>query len=192
MDTQPGALRWRLSAHPLTLGFFLAFRLASILTYLFGLWFSSNFVLIFIIVILLLAADFYYCKNIAGRRLVGLRWWNETNPENGEQTWVFESADETRQINATDSRFFWLTIYVVPLLWVFLAIIAIVRFEFIWLSLVVIAVILCVTNGVAFSRADKFGNASSLAGSALNSSGGGAVRMFAGNMATRMFFSGGR
>ncbi|CUS11081.1 unnamed protein product [Tuber aestivum] len=149
-------------------------------------------VLIFIIVILLLAADFYYCKNIAGRRLVGLRWWNETNPETGEQTWVFESPDETRQINATDSRSFWLTIYVVPLLWVFLAIIAIVRFEFIWLSLVVIAIILCVTNGVAFSRADKFGNASSFAGSALNSSGGGAVRRFAGNMATRMFFSGGR
>ncbi|PUU78106.1 hypothetical protein B9Z19DRAFT_1084799 [Tuber borchii] len=192
MDSQQGALSWRLSVHPLTLGFFLAFRLASIFTYLFGLWFSSNFVLIFIIVILLLAADFYYCKNIAGRRLVGLRWWNETNPETGEQTWVFESPDETRQVNATDSRFFWLTIYVVPLLWVFLAIIAIVRFEFIWLSLVVIAVILCVTNGVAFSRADKFGNASSFAGSALNSSGGGAVRKFAGNMATRMFFSGGR
>ncbi|RPA89917.1 DUF846-domain-containing protein [Choiromyces venosus 120613-1] len=184
---QQGALSWRLSAHPLTLGFFLAFRLASIFTYLFGLC-----VLIFIIVILLLAADFYYCKNIAGRRLVGLRWWNETNPETGEQTWVFESPGETRQISATDSRFFWLTIYAVPLLWVFLAVIAIVRFEFIWLSLVVIAVILCVTNGVAFSRADKFGNASSFAGSALNSSGGGAVRRFAGSMATRMFFSGGR
>ena len=37
------------------------------------------------------------------------------------------------------------------------------------LSLVIIAVILGITNGVAFSRADKFGHASSLAGSALNS-----------------------
>lgn len=53
----------------------------------------------------------------------------------------------------------------------------------------VIAVILCVTNGVAFSRADKFGNASSFAGRALNSSGGGFARQFAGNMASRMFFS---
>lgn len=50
--------------------------------------------LIFIIVILLLAADFYYCKNIAGRRLVGLRWWNETSTDNtGESIWVFESPD---------------------------------------------------------------------------------------------------
>lgn len=55
-----------------------------------------------------------------------------------------------------------------------------------------IAVSLCVTNGIAFSRADKFGNATSLAGSALNSSGGGLARRFAGNMASRMFFSGGR
>lgn len=52
-----------------------------------------NSVLIFIIVILLLATDFYYCKNIAGRRLVGLRWWNETSGENGETVWVFESPE---------------------------------------------------------------------------------------------------
>lgn len=52
-----------------------------------------NSVLIFIIVILLLATDFYYCKNIAGRRLVGLRWWNETSGENGESVWVFESPE---------------------------------------------------------------------------------------------------
>jgi len=191
MDNRPaeGSLTWRLSAHPITLVWFLALRLASLLTYLFGLWFSSNFVLIFIIVILLLAADFYYCKNIAGRRLVGLRWWNETNPDNGESIWVFESADETRQPNATDSRFFWLSLYSAPVLWVGLAIIAIVRFEFIWLSLVVIAVILCVTNGVAFSRADKFGNMSSIAGSAL---GGGFARRFAGDIASRMMFSNSR
>ncbi|KAL7272242.1 Golgi apparatus membrane protein tvp23 [Rhizina undulata] len=149
-----------------------------------------NSVLIFIIVILLLAADFYYCKNIAGRRLVGLRWWNEANGESGESTWVFESADESRQINATDSRFFWLSLYSTPVLWILLAVVAIVKFEFIWLSLVVIAVILCVTNGVAFSRADKFGNASSFAGRALNSTGGGLARRLVGDMAGRMFFSG--
>ena len=93
--------------------------------------------LIFIITILLLAADFYYLKNIAGRRLVGLRWWNEVNAQSGDSHWVFESADpETRQINATDKRFFWLALYAQPACWVGLAIVAIVRFRFIWLSLV--------------------------------------------------------
>lgn len=76
--------------------------------------------------------DFYYCKNIAGRRLVGLRWWNEADPTSGESTWVFESADESRQANATDSWFFWLSLYAQPVLWVVLAFVAIVRFEFIW------------------------------------------------------------
>ena len=93
--------------------------------------------MIFIITILLLAVDFYYLKNIAGRRLVGLRWWNEVNPENGESHWVFESSDPaTKVINATDSRFFWMALYSQPLLWVALAFVAIFRLKPIWLTLV--------------------------------------------------------
>jgi hypothetical protein len=110
---------------------------ASLLTYLFGLYFSENYVLIFIITIILLAMDFYYLKNIAGRRLVGLRWWNEVNAQSGDGNWVFESADpDTRQINATDKRFFWLALYSQPVSWVALGIVAIFRLHFIWLSLV--------------------------------------------------------
>lgn len=114
---------------------------ASLLVYLLGLLFTSNFVLIFIITILLLAADFYYLKNIAGRRLVGLRWWNEVSPGSGDSTWVFETAPQPNEpggklVTATDKRFFWLALYCQPALWVALAIVAIVRFEFIWLTLV--------------------------------------------------------
>ena len=93
--------------------------------------------MIFIITILLLAADFYYLKNIAGRRLVGLRWWNEVDPQTGDSQWVFESLEPgTREINATDSRFFWLALYVQPVLWVVMAILALVRLQFLWLPLV--------------------------------------------------------
>ena len=107
------------------------------LTYLFGVLFTDNFVLIFITTILLLAADFYYLKNIAGRRLVGLRWWNEVDPSTGESKWVFESSEPaTKVINATDSRFFWLALYVQPVLWVVMAVLALVRLQFLWLPLV--------------------------------------------------------
>lgn len=93
--------------------------------------------MIFIITILLLAGDFYYLKNIAGRRLVGLRWWNEVDPQTGDSQWVFESSEPgTKTINATDSRFFWLALYVQPMLWVLLAILALVRLQFLWLPLV--------------------------------------------------------
>jgi hypothetical protein len=68
---------------------------------------------------------------------VGLRWWNEVDPQTGDSHWVFESSDpSTKVINATDSRFFWLAIYGQPLLWIGLAILAIVRFKLIWLTLV--------------------------------------------------------
>lgn len=94
-------------------------------------------VMIFILTILLLAADFYYLKNIAGRRLVGLRWWNEVDTASGNSHWVFESQDRGSTQNLTDKRFFWLALYAQPGLWVGLAIFAIVRFENpIWLSLV--------------------------------------------------------
>lgn len=100
----------------------------------------QNSVLIFILTMLLLSIDFYCLKNIAGRRLVGLRWWNEVNASTGETTMVYESLDPSdpaaRKINATDKRFFWLALYAQPVVWVVLAIVAIVKLRFIWLSLV--------------------------------------------------------
>ncbi|KAK8226071.1 hypothetical protein IWZ00DRAFT_477769 [Phyllosticta capitalensis] len=205
---QSGELNWRLSSHPITLLCFLIFRISSLLVYLLGLLFTDNFVMIFIITIILLAADFYYLKNIAGRRLVGLRWWNEVDTSSGDSRWVFESADpETRQINATDKRFFWLSLYAQPLLWIALAVVALVKFEFIWLTLigeldslllrfvwggcrievvvVLIALILTITNTLAFSRCDKFSQASNFAGNAFY--GGGLAKTLASNMVTRMF-----
>lgn len=93
--------------------------------------------MIFILTILLLAADFYYLKNIAGRRLVGLRWWNEVDPSTGDSHWVFESSEPgTKVVNPTDSRFFWIAIYAQPLFWIALALVAVLTFKFIWLPLV--------------------------------------------------------
>ncbi|KAF2281171.1 DUF846-domain-containing protein [Westerdykella ornata] len=210
----PGTLSWRLSSHPITLLTFLFFRVSSLLTYLFGLQlFTKNFVLIFIITILLLATDFYYLKNIAGRRLVGLRWWNEVDPATGDSKWVFESASEgERTQNATDKRFFWIALYAQPVLWVALAIVALVGLEFIWLTLVgewslsfraspvkgfcwggiedvltatVIALILTITNTLAFSRCDKFSQASGFASSAVY--GSGLARNLAGGMVSSWF-----
>jgi hypothetical protein len=57
-----------------------------------GSIFTDNFTLVFVITILLLAFDFWTVKNISGRLLVGLRWWNEIQPD-GSNKWVFESAN---------------------------------------------------------------------------------------------------
>lgn len=63
------------------------------------------------------------------------------NASSGDSHWVFESAPQPNEpggkvVSATDKRFFWLALYAQPGLWVALAIVAIVRFEFIWLTLV--------------------------------------------------------
>jgi hypothetical protein len=50
---------------------------------------------------------------------------------------VFESADaESREQNVTDKRFFWMALYVQPVLWVVLAVFALIGLKFIWLTLV--------------------------------------------------------
>ncbi|KAL5340784.1 hypothetical protein BJX70DRAFT_387129 [Aspergillus crustosus] len=183
---QQGDLNWRLSAHPITLLIFLGFRLGALLMYLFGVLFIKNFILIFILTLLLLSADFYYLKNIAGRRLVGLRWWNEVNTSTGDSHWVFESADpNTRTVTATDKRFFWLSLYVAPALWIGLGILAVIKLNsVIWLTLIAIALVLSITNTTAFSRCDRFGQASTYANSAF---GGAIVSNLAGGLVGRLF-----
>lgn len=84
--------RFWVFSHPIALLFFIAFRLGALLTYLLGSIFTDNFTLIFVITILLLAFDFWTVKNVSGRILVGLRWWNEIQ-EDGTNKWVFESAN---------------------------------------------------------------------------------------------------
>ena len=94
-------------------------------------------VLIFILTLLLLSADFYYLKNIAGRRLVGLRWWNEVDIASGDSHWVFESAEGRGESgNRTDSRFFWIALYAQPAWWVLITVWSIITLKVTWLSII--------------------------------------------------------
>lgn len=66
---------------------------AALAWYLLCGWFINGFVIQFVVTVLLIAFDFWTVKNVSGRILVGLRWWNETT-ENGESIWRFESLDK--------------------------------------------------------------------------------------------------
>jgi len=68
-------------------------QVAAILTYLLCGLFSASYVINFVITIALLAIDFWTVKNVTGRLLVGLRWWNDVD-ELGASTWKFESLDQ--------------------------------------------------------------------------------------------------
>ena len=47
----------------------------------------------FVVTVLREALDFWVVKNVSGRILVGLRWWNEVN-DHGESIWRYESLDQ--------------------------------------------------------------------------------------------------
>lgn len=76
--------------HPLAVVFHLAFRILAVVVYLLCGWFSDSFVASFVVIVVLLSIDFWIVKNISGRLLVGLRWWNYVD-EDGESHWIFES-----------------------------------------------------------------------------------------------------
>ncbi|KAG0758721.1 hypothetical protein G6F16_010190 [Rhizopus arrhizus] len=142
------------SSHPIAAFFFLAFRLGAILTYLLGTIFSDNFTLIFVVTILLLAFDFWTVKNVSGRLLVGLRWWNEIQPD-GSNKWVFESAHPNRKPNSADSRLFWVVLYGTPIIWVLLALSCILTFKPSWLVIVAVAIVLSGANMYGYTQCDK-------------------------------------
>lgn len=71
----------------------MGFKAFGILTYLLLNLFIGNATLTFIIVIIFNSIDFWFMKNIAGRLLVGLRWWEEVDANTGLDIWRFESPD---------------------------------------------------------------------------------------------------
>uniref|UniRef100_A0A2R9BRD4 Golgi apparatus membrane protein TVP23 homolog n=1 Tax=Pan paniscus TaxID=9597 RepID=A0A2R9BRD4_PANPA len=112
------------------------------------------------VTIILLSCDFWAVKNITGRLMVGLRWWNHVD-EDGKSHWVFESRKESSQENKTvseaESGIFWLGLVACPVLWVILA--------FSWLAVVIMGVVLQGANLYGYLRC-KVGSRKNLTGMA--------------------------
>jgi hypothetical protein len=131
--------------HPVAFMFHLLFKCSALALYFFGSLFGMNVTVMYVTTILLLAFDFWTVKvllrpphsyalcsahlthfprhpqNVTGRLLVGLRWWNEVR-EDGGNDWKFESPedlppDQRPVVAAQDSRMFWITMWVTPLIW---------------------------------------------------------------------------
>ena len=129
-------------------------KLLALIIFLFFNIFTSNEALVMIIVISLIAADFWYTKNISGRILVGLRWWNKYNPETQENIWMFESKNEIKEPNI-DRKTFWFSLYGFALIWIILFIWECIMFNFTWAFLCLISLAICGTNVFGFFRCSK-------------------------------------
>ncbi|XP_017798668.1 PREDICTED: uncharacterized Golgi apparatus membrane protein-like protein CG5021 isoform X1 [Habropoda laboriosa] len=144
--------------HPYVTMFHLAFRVAAIVAYMLCGWFSNSFITSFVVVVLLLSMDFWTVKNITGRLMVGLRWWNYVD-DNGKSHWIFESKKgvEQNRINSTEARIFWLALIFCPFLWSVFFVIALFGLRFKWLLLVCIAIVLNGANLYGYVKC-KMGN----------------------------------
>lgn len=92
------------ASHPGVCLLTFGFKVAALASYLLLNLFVKNLVLVYIVVIVLQAIDFYVVKNITGRYvskrlyifrlLVGLRWSTFVT-EQGKEEWIFESVEES-------------------------------------------------------------------------------------------------
>lgn len=133
--------------------FHLFFRSFAVVAYLFCGFFSANFIANFLFVIILLSLDFWTVKNVTGRILVGLRWWNQV-AENGSSEWLFESKKNFMP-HATEKKIFWWSLYIYTVLWVMLLLPAFFRFSFNYLVCVIIAISLNFSNVIGYTKCEK-------------------------------------
>ncbi|OCF42124.1 cytoplasmic protein [Kwoniella heveanensis CBS 569] len=155
-NAEEGGIRGILkqSSHPMSLAFLYLFRSAAIAVYVLCGLFTDNYVLSIVLVVVLLSLDFWNTRNVAGRTLVGLRYWNEVDEE-GESSWVFESRDPSRPANAIDAKMFWIALYAYPLGWLALLIVSILKFNISFLPIVLLALVFNLSNLLGFTYADR-------------------------------------
>lgn len=136
--------------HPIAALFHVAFKVAAILVYLLGMSFSMSYVVMLVVTILLLAADFWTTKNITGRILVSMRWRSEVK-DDGSTEWLFESSPEADQrVNAYDNWFFWVTMVGNFVAWVVLLILNLFTFKYLPIKLA--AVLLSGSNLLGYFK----------------------------------------
>ena len=135
----------------MTIFFHLLFKFLALFLYVFGSWFTTNFIFTFVICIVLLAFDFWTVKNVSGRLLVGLRWWSYVK-DDGSNEWIFESLEDMAEISNVDSRMFWGGLYISPLCWSLLLIVGVLRLQFSYLPIVIAALMLSFANILGYIK----------------------------------------
>lgn len=139
--------------HPIAAFFHIAFKGVAILVFLLSvLGILSSFIAMFITVTVLLAADFWVVKNVSGRLMVGLRWWNEIK-EDGTNQWVFECSLDAERVHPFDASYFWTITYGNVLVWAVFTFFSITSFS--KLPLCILALALGLSNAFGYTKCRK-------------------------------------
>ncbi|XP_028978007.1 Golgi apparatus membrane protein TVP23 homolog A [Esox lucius] len=152
-EEEARALRRAWIPHPLASFLHLFFRVAAIVTYLVCDWFSKSFTSCFVMIITLLSCDFWSVKNVTGRVLVGLRWWNQIN-EDGRSLWLFEARKMSTQGRGTEveAQIFWFGLIICPIIWTGFFFTTLFSLKIHWLVLVLAGISLQLANLYGYLR----------------------------------------
>ncbi|EAR83963.2 FAM18-like protein (macronuclear) [Tetrahymena thermophila SB210] len=137
------------SGHPIACIFTFLFKALSLIVYFLFQYKFDNNIFIFVLVIVFNALDFWTTKNITGRLLVGMRWWNIQN-EKGEEVYQYETKGQKFVPNQVDYAFFWSSQLVSFIFWVLVALFHILT-PF-WLILDLLTIGMLFTNIYGFYR----------------------------------------
>ncbi|XP_065283847.1 Golgi apparatus membrane protein TVP23 homolog B isoform X1 [Dermacentor albipictus] len=150
-DVEGGVVR-KPVRHRMAAFFHLAFRTTALLTYLLCRFFTDSFVSSFVSILLLLCMDFWTVKNVTGRLLVGLRWWNYID-DAGKSHWVFESRKSGEQMtDSSEAGLFWMGLIGAPALWTLFFFVSLFSWNFQWLMVTIIALALNGANLYGYIR----------------------------------------
>jgi hypothetical protein len=137
-------------SHPVAAFFHIVFKLGALLAFIIGGLFSSaSYVGVFIAVVLFLAADFWTVKNVTGRLLVAMRWWNEIK-EDGSNEWIFECGKDASAASPFDSNYFWIVTYGNCIAWGILVVFNITAFS--RLPMAVLGIVLGGSNAIGYTK----------------------------------------
>eukprot|EP01017_Pseudomicrothorax_dubius_P012257 TRINITY_DN1491_c0_g1_i2.p1 TRINITY_DN1491_c0_g1~~TRINITY_DN1491_c0_g1_i2.p1 ORF type:complete len:182 (+),score=18.55 TRINITY_DN1491_c0_g1_i2:244-789(+) len=107
-----------------------------------------------IITVVISAFDFWFVKNIAGRYLIGMRWWSEIQPD-GRDFWVFECRLNEDHVNPVDKNFFWWSQIIATLIWLVTTVIRVISFEFFEGGITGFVFVLNAVNLIAYYNCSK-------------------------------------
>lgn len=146
--------------HPYICLLHICFKLLSIIIYFLGpLLFrntkskENDFILTFAFTFIMVSIDFYLVKNITGRFLVKMIWWNDIR-EDYSSSFVFYATDETT-LNKLEKNIFWYSQYAFFCLWLLQTIQMLISLQICWFLLCVLCLTLSFCNVFNFWKSSK-------------------------------------
>ncbi|XP_064886577.1 Golgi apparatus membrane protein TVP23 homolog A isoform X2 [Columba livia] len=106
-----------------------------------------------------------FFRNVTGRLLVGLRWWNQID-EDGKSHWVFEAKRVPAIAASTEAeaRIFWLGLIICPVIWTVFFFSTLFSLKLKWLALVIAGISLQTANLYGYIHCKLGGQKSSSRG----------------------------